>query len=181
VETSKREMLENLGPLTRRRVLSGVAAVGAAVPLLAACGGSDPTEASSDDTATTDDSSPTQTPNDAAAPGDDSATPGDDDATKGSGGGDALATTSQVPVDGGMVFKDQKVVVTQPSAGTFKAFSAVCTQQGCTVAGVQNGTINCPCHGSMFSAADGSVKGGPATKPLAAVKIQVDGDSIKLA
>ena len=176
METSKRDTPENLGPLTRRRVLSGVAAVGAAVPLLAACGGS-----GTGGTTTTDDSSPTQTPNDAAAPGDDSTTPGDDDATKGSGGGDALATTSQVPVNGGMVFKDQKVVVTQPSAGTFKAFSAVCTHMGCTVAGVQNGTINCPCHGSMFSAADGSVKGGPATKALAAVKIQVDGDSIKLA
>ncbi|GAA5032805.1 Rieske 2Fe-2S domain-containing protein [Actinopolymorpha pittospori] len=172
METSKRDTPENLGPLTRRRVLSGVAAVGATVPLLAACGGSDTGAGSGDTTTTTDDSSPTQTPNDAAAPG--------DDATKG-GGGDALATTSQVPVNGGMVFKDQKVVVTQPSAGTFKAFSAVCTHMGCTVAGVQDGTINCPCHGSMFSAADGSVKGGPATKPLAAVKIQVDGDSIKLA
>ncbi|MGW5364336.1 Rieske (2Fe-2S) protein [Actinopolymorpha pittospori] len=171
METSKRDTPENLGPLTRRRVLSGVAAVGAAVPLLAACGGNG-TGASSGDTTTTDDSSPTQTPNDAAAPG--------DDATKG-GEGDALATTSQVPVNGGMVFKDQKVVVTQPSAGSFKAFSAVCTHMGCTVAGVQDGTINCPCHGSMFSAADGSVKGGPATKPLPAVKIQVDGDSIKLA
>jgi Rieske Fe-S protein len=172
VETSKRDTPENLGPLTRRRVLSGVAAVGAAVPLLAACGGSD-TGASSGDTATTDDSSPTQTPNDAAAPG-------GDDATKGGDGGDALATTSQIPVNGGMVFKDQKIVVTQPSAGTFKAFSAICTHMGCPVAGVQDGTIKCPCHGSMFSAADGSVKGGPATKPLAAVKIQVDGDSIKL-
>jgi Rieske Fe-S protein len=170
VETSKRDTPENLGPLTRRRVLSGVAAVGAAVPLLAACGGSD-TGASSGDTATTDDSSPTQTPDDAAAPG-------GDEATK---GGDALATTSQIPVNGGMVFKDQKVVVTQPSAGTFKGFSAICTHMGCPVASVQDGTIKCPCHGSMFSAADGSVKGGPATKPLAAVKIQVDGDSIKLA
>jgi Rieske Fe-S protein len=99
----------------------------------------------------------------------------------GGGGAPALAKTSDIPLGGGKVFEAQGVVVTQPQAGTFKAFSATCTHQGCTVNEVRNGTINCPCHGSMFSAADGSVKGGPATKALAAVKIQVDGDSIKLA
>jgi Rieske Fe-S protein len=73
------------------------------------------------------------------------------------------------------------VVVTQPEQGTFKAFSAVCTHNGCLVNAVESGTIKCPCHGSMFSAADGSVTGGPAGSPLEEKQINVDGDSITLA
>jgi nitrite reductase/ring-hydroxylating ferredoxin subunit len=96
------------------------------------------------------------------------------------GGGAPLARTSDIPVGGGKVFESQGVVVTQPQAGTFKAFSATCTHQGCTVNEVRNGTINCPCHGSRFKVADGSVAGGPAPKALAAKAITVDGDSIRL-
>ena len=65
---------------------------------------------------------------------------------------------------GGKIFADQKVVVTQPTSGDFKAFSAVCTHQGCVVSGVADGTINCACHGSEFDIATGAVKQGPATK-----------------
>ncbi|MEV8536935.1 Rieske 2Fe-2S domain-containing protein [Streptomyces sp. NPDC051211] len=95
--------------------------------------------------------------------------------------GTALARTADIPVGGGTVFKEQKVVVTQPQAGTFKAFSAVCTHQGCTVAKVENGTIDCPCHGSKFKVADGAVANGPATRPLPAQKITVSGGEITLA
>lgn len=96
-------------------------------------------------------------------------------------GGRQLATTADIPVGGGKIFKDEKVVVTQPTKGDFKAFSAVCTHQGCTVASVTDGTINCPCHRSSFRIADGSVTGGPATRPLPAEQITVEGDAIKLA
>ncbi|MDQ0989664.1 Rieske (2Fe-2S) protein [Streptomyces sp. V3I7] len=96
-------------------------------------------------------------------------------------GGSALAKTSEIPEGGGKIFKDQGVVVTQPTAGTFKAFSSKCTHQGCAVSAVADGVISCPCHHSEFSAADGSVKKGPATKPLPAAGIKVSGDSIELA
>ncbi|MBT2444007.1 Rieske 2Fe-2S domain-containing protein [Streptomyces sp. ISL-36] len=95
--------------------------------------------------------------------------------------GDSLARTSQIPVGGGTVFKERKVVVTQPTAGEFKAFTAVCTHQGCTVGKVENGTINCPCHGSRFRIADGSVAAGPASRPLPEERITVSGDVITLA
>ncbi|MER7933781.1 DUF6529 family protein [Streptomyces sp. NPDC094471] len=95
--------------------------------------------------------------------------------------GKALAQTSQIPEGGGMIFKDQKVVVTQPKKGEFKAFSAICTHEGCTVAQVADGTIDCPCHGSRFHIADGSVAHGPATRPLPAESITVSGNSITLA
>ncbi|WP_308250672.1 Rieske (2Fe-2S) protein [Nonomuraea rhizosphaerae] len=96
-------------------------------------------------------------------------------------GGGALGKTSDIPVGGGTVFKDQKVVVVQPTSGEFKAFSAVCTHQGCSVASVANGTIDCPCHGSKFKIEDGSVTAGPAKDPLPEQQIKVDGDQITLA
>ncbi|RZU35833.1 nitrite reductase/ring-hydroxylating ferredoxin subunit [Streptomyces sp. BK022] len=102
--------------------------------------------------------------------------------TAGSGSaGDALARTADIPEGGGKIFKDRGVVVTQPSAGTYKAFSAKCTHQGCAVGSVADGVIVCPCHNSHFSVADGSVKQGPATAPLPEQKISVSGDEIKLA
>ncbi|MFF5504521.1 Rieske (2Fe-2S) protein [Streptomyces roseolus] len=99
----------------------------------------------------------------------------------GTAGGTPLASTSEIPVGGGTVFADRKVVVTQPEAGEFKAFSAICTHQGCTVSKVANGTIDCPCHGSRFSVTDGAVTAGPAPRPLPAAEITVSGETIILA
>ncbi|MEK8142532.1 Rieske (2Fe-2S) protein [Streptomyces sp. M10(2022)] len=95
-------------------------------------------------------------------------------------GSGELARTSDIPVGGGTIFKDRKVVVTQPEKGRFKAFSAVCTHAGCIVSAVEDGTIDCACHGSRFSVTDASVEAGPATRPLPAEKITVEGDSIRL-
>jgi Rieske Fe-S protein len=104
-------------------------------------------------------------------------------ASSGNGAGngsapDVLASTSDVPVGGGKILTDKKIVITQPQAGTFDAFTAVCTHQGCIVTTVSGGTINCPCHGSKFSIANGSVVNGPASSPLAPVSIKVQGTSI---
>ena len=95
--------------------------------------------------------------------------------------GTRLAGTADVPVGGGLVLAAQGVVLTQPEAGTFKAFSATCTHQGCTVTEVVGGTINCPCHGSRFAIADGSVAAGPAPSPLPTKPITVEGDGVLLA
>jgi nitrite reductase/ring-hydroxylating ferredoxin subunit len=95
--------------------------------------------------------------------------------------GQELAKTSDIPVGGGKIFKDEEIVVTQAEQGEFKGFSAICTHQRCTVARVSDGTINCVCHGSKFHVADGSVAQGPATRPLPAEQIRVEGNSIRLA
>ncbi len=89
-----------------------------------------------------------------------------------------LASTADIPVGGGKILADKKIVITQPKAGSFDAFTAVCTHQGCIVGTVTGGTINCPCHGSTFSISDGSVVNGPAASPLAPVSIKVQGTSI---
>jgi Rieske Fe-S protein len=111
----------------------------------------------------------------------DEESPGPTGGATGGAAGAALASTGEIPVGGGKVFDAKNVVVTQPVSGEFVAFSAVCTHQGCSVATVLDGTINCPCHGSRFSIKDGSVAGGPAPQPLSKVQITVDGTSIKLA
>jgi len=147
--------------LSRRAVVAGAGGV-AAVGLLTACGGGSVATAPA----------PTVAPQPAP-----SAAPAAPSASSGT----ALTSTSDVPVGGGTVFADKDVVVTQPTAGDFKAFSATCTHQGCKVKSVADGNIVCPCHGSKFAIADGSVTNGPAKSPLPEKTISVDGDSIVLA
>ncbi|MFD3699257.1 Rieske (2Fe-2S) protein [Streptomyces sp. NPDC058646] len=94
----------------------------------------------------------------------------------------AIAKAADVPVGGGTVLKEQKLVITQPTAGNFRCFTAVCPHQGCLVNKVADGTIDCPCHDSKFKDTDGAVTKGPATTPLAEKKITVAADgSISLA
>lgn len=152
-------------PSSRRAVFGGVLGLGVALPVLAACGSGD------------DEASSGGSPSDAGSSAGDSGGSG-----SGSGGAaDALTTTGDVPVGGGAIFEEQKVVVTQPTEGDFKAFSATCTHQGCLVTEVTDGGIDCACHGSIFSIEDGSVVEGPAEEALAEMTVTVDGDSISVS
>ena len=146
----------------RRNLIAGLAATGLAVPILAACGGSAGT--------------------DSAGSTDPAGTPGGSTSGGGQGGGQGGGIpTSDIPVGGGKIFGSEKIVVTQPTAGDFKAFSAVCTHQGCILANVSDGTINCTCHGSRFSIEDGSVENGPATTSLPEKTVTVSGTSLTVS
>jgi Rieske Fe-S protein len=159
---------------TRRTVLAtAVTGVGLTLAGCSTYGRSDDTAATTAraapslaDTAAA--ASPSETPSESPSP-----TPADPPAN-------ALAKVSDIPVGGGKIFADQKVVVTQPTAGTIKAFSAVCTHQGCLVTSVSK-TIDCPCHGSKFSLKDGSRTAGPAQKGLDEKQVTVSGTNITLA
>jgi Rieske Fe-S protein len=160
------------GPLNRRTVLAAGGAATASAAMLAVAG-----------CATYSSSSPSPAPANPNTTG--AASPpaqgaGDTAEAPAAEGGTVLGAASGVPVGGGKIFEDQAVVVTQPTAGTFHAFSAICTHQGCTVDSVAGGTINCPCHGSKFSVTDGSVAKGPAKKPLAAKQVSADGGQLRV-
>ena len=97
------------------------------------------------------------------------------------GRGGALTSTGAIPVGGGKIFVSERVVVTQPSSGQFKGYSAVCPHMQCIVDQIADGTINCPCHGSKFSITDGDVVAGPAPSPLPAQSLKIQSDQISLA
>ena len=141
---------------TRRVMLVGTGAAAAAV--LTGCASGAPPARSADPPATGSDPDPTDGPVETQGP---------------------LAHTADVPVGGGIVLDQQNIVITQPRKGTFMAFTATCTHQGCQVVEVKDGTIRCPCHGSQFKIADGSVAVGPATRALREIAINVDGDDIQ--
>jgi len=92
----------------------------------------------------------------------------------------ALAATSDIPVGGGRIFPDYRLVVTRPAAGDLRAFTAICTHDGCMLTTVTDATIDCPCHGSRFAITDGAVVHGPALRALTPRTITVQGDSIIL-
>lgn len=139
---------------TRRALLIGAGALGAAgaVGVLAACG----------------DDGGTPSPTTPAGGGTTAAPP--------AAGGPIKA--ADIPVNGGTIFRDQKIVVTQPTAGTFKAFDATCQHLGCLVSSVSDGKINCACHGSQYNIADGSVARGPTTAGLPAKTVTISGDTL---
>lgn len=154
-------------PLSRRRALSGAATLGIGVPLLAACGDDGGTTAGD---ATTSEAPTSSAPTSAATT--------ESTAGGSSAAAEGLVPTADVPVGGGVILKDDEIVVTQPEAGEFKAFSAICTHQGCLVSSVEDGKIVCACHSSTFDIADGSPQGGPAQTALSAVEVSVSGDQV---
>ena len=137
--------------LSRRTVL-GVLGGGAAASVLVGCGGEG--EGTAD------------------------GSPSAGESAGGSAAGTVLVATADVPVGSGVILKDQELVVAQPTEGTFVAFSAICTHQGCPVGTITGDQVLCPCHGSVFSAEDGSVIDGPAEAPLAPVEVTVKGGKV---
>ena len=91
-----------------------------------------------------------------------------------------LGSADEVPVGGAKLYREQRVVVSCPAAGQYKAFSAQCTHAGCLLDKVEGNEGNCPCHGSKFSITDAAVEAGPATRPLPAEQISVSGGAIRL-
>ena len=87
--------------------------------------------------------------------------------------GIVLGAAREIPVGGGQIFDAERVVVTQPARGRYRAFSAVCTHVGCVLNEVADGTIDCPCHGSRFRITNGAVVAGPARAPLPKKRIAI--------
>ncbi len=137
-------------PVSRRRALGTAAGVGAALPALAACSGENAPAEPGPTTA------PSETPADA----------------------EALTALSEIPIGGGVILDE--IVVTQPTKGDFRGFSAICTHQGCIVREV-TATINCFCHGAKYSLESGAPVSGPANTALAPRELRIEGEDLYLA
>ncbi len=164
---------------SRRHVLRAVgmvALVGGGAAALAACGAG----GSSTPAASTAPSSSAPTSEAPSASGE-SSSAAPSASTKAPSASGPSVSTAEVPVGSGIIMPDAAYVVTQPEKGSYKAFSKICTHQGCAVTMITNKEIVCPCHGSHFSISDGSVVSGPAPKPLPEAKATVSGSTITVS
>ncbi|MEU8494186.1 MAG: Rieske (2Fe-2S) protein [Actinomycetota bacterium] len=152
-----------MSPIPRRRLLAGA---GAAV---ACCAAGCATYGTPRDTAPAAPAPTTPAPAAAAPSSSTAAAPA------------GIAAVDDVPVGGGRVFAEQKVVVTRPDADTVLAFDATCPHQGCLVDQVSQAGISCPCHGSLFAVSDGAPLDGPAQAPLTSRQVRVEGGQVVLA
>ena len=98
------------------------------------------------------------------------------------GGGEAptepteVGTLGDLPVGGTVAAEvgETPILLSRPSEGEVKAFSAICTHQQCVVAA----DFGCPCHGSVFDPSTGEPTQGPANQPLPELTVTLDGDTI---
>lgn len=153
---------------SRRIVFQGLSALGIAA-VLAGCGGEERDQPRASTTSEADSVSPAPTevpPSQKPTKKHDRLAP------------NALAATDEIPVGGGIILTDARIVITQPKQGEFRGFSAVCKHEGQTVGRVSDNTITCLAHGSQYDAATGDVTMGPATAGLDRVPLRVRGDAI---
>jgi cytochrome b6-f complex iron-sulfur subunit len=80
-----------------------------------------------------------------------------------------LGPASDYPLGSRTVATITPVLVIHNERG-FSALSLVCPHLGCNV-GVTGEDFTCPCHGSRYWA-DGSLRNGPASRPLNSLRIE---------
>lgn len=160
---------------SRRTVLRaglGVAAGVAALPVLAACGGSSSTASGAG----------TVTAGGGGASTLGSGGGGGSAGASAGGSGTEVAKLAKVPVGGALAvqFEGKTVILSRPQSGSVMAFDATCTHQGCPVS-PSSGQLVCPCHGSIFNQDSGAVIQGPAAQPLARIPVEISGDAVVTA
>ena len=68
--------------------------------------------------------------------------------------------------------------------GKYRAIGATCTHAGCNLADdgeLENSTVSCMCHGSVFDLATGEAVSPPASAPVPVYDVRVEGDEIQVA
>ncbi|RRO20361.1 Rieske (2Fe-2S) protein [Saccharopolyspora rhizosphaerae] len=94
--------------------------------------------------------------------------------------GQPMTSLAAVPVGGAIPVRTpdgRQAIVARPAESTAVAFDGACTHQGCPVK-PEGAELKCPCHGSVFDALSGSVKKGPADRPLTPIPVRVEGGEV---
>ncbi len=76
-------------------------------------------------------------------------------------------------IPGFLFISQSKTVVIHIAQNDYRAFTSICTHEGCDVNAFTGTTINCPCHGSQYDA-DGKVVTGPAPSALTQFPVSLD-------
>ncbi len=89
---------------------------------------------------------------------------------------------SEIPYGGAknVIYGDTPaIIINRPEKG-FIAFSRTCTHLGCLIEfNKSSQKIICPCHAGTYDL-DGAVESGPPPKPLTAIPLKIEGDTIIL-
>lgn len=72
------------------------------------------------------------------------------------------------------------VAIVRGTGEDIRAMSGYCTHQGCALAPAPDADeLDCPCHGSRFTADTGEVLIGPASAPLPPIEVVIEGDMLR--
>lgn len=88
--------------------------------------------------------------------------------------------TSALATSGGFLYiSPAKVVAVNTGGSTIRAFTSICTHEGCDVDQFQGGRMVCPCHGSQYDTS-GNVVQGPATGALKEYPVTRTGNTVTI-
>ncbi|AKK07358.1 ferredoxin subunit of nitrite reductase and ring-hydroxylating dioxygenase [Corynebacterium mustelae] len=88
-------------------------------------------------------------------------------------------TATDVPVGSAVI--DGDIIIAQPVAGEYKAYSSICPHQGYPITQVTGSAVRCTRHGSTFDIVDGSVIDGPSRDGLRPRKVTLEGETFNVA
>jgi nitrite reductase/ring-hydroxylating ferredoxin subunit len=94
-----------------------------------------------------------------------------------------IAQTREIPVGGSKIFTYptdiEPCLLLHPAENSYVAYSRICTHTSCPVFyRPEENRIVCPCHGGVYSVADGSVIAGPPPRPLPRITLEQRGSNL---
>ncbi len=87
--------------------------------------------------------------------------------------------TGLAATNGSLLIPEAKTFVINLGNDNYRAFTSVCTHEGCDVDSFSSGRIRCPCHGSQYDVS-GNVVVGPAPSALRRFTTSLNGTTLQI-